>query len=512
MKNVSIFSTFLAKNAIYVRRLKTGIPCFKDGQGKGISTKTVYRKYMDAQPLLDGWEYMSESEMDKYMQDNAPEENSKEEKKRTPPTQFINEWIDKHSEEWDISPMGKRITLHRRDIPIDKDPTDLEATMMMDVYDSELPYREGEISRGIKVYLMNRYHNGVANMFEGIRYNDKANAGLEKWLNNVYAWLKPEESPEIFSMMMKQWGWQTKRKILGRPVKWHIWNNLYGASGLGKTTAIKKICRPMEDVTSTTTMAKLFDDTREVKRLTENYVLIFDELAINSEREEGEKLSGDQLSTVKSLVTGDTLDTRVFNTQEQSKKRITFSCISSANSHLYDIVYDPETMRRFFEFHCQAKATGDFSMIESTLEHSEYFWRGIDENNDQGYFDPDSALGKEVQDIQKHYYPTKSSVFDFMNEVKMGKGNTPAWRAYKPYKQYCINCGRKPKAMPTFISDIKHAIPESVRGDTAFIGYTLTELCKDHKYDDFADDLPSPNGSVPSPVSLEPFDFMKENM
>ena len=484
MKNVSIFSVFLQKNAIFPRRNKSGIACFKDGSGRTVSVSILHKRYIEAQKLIDDWEYVSEEEIEQYLQENAPRLENEEKSQRTPPSTFIKNWIESHAKEWDISPMGKRITLRRRNIPIDKDITDLESTMMLDIYDHNLPYRDGEISKGLKVYMMDRYHNGVANMFEGISYQPGSEAGLNRWLKNLYDWLKPEEDREIFYTLWKHWGWQTKRKVLGREVKYHMWINLYGASGLGKTTAIKKICRPMEDVTSTTTIAKLYDDTREVKRLTENYVLIFDELSINSEREEGDKLTSDQLSTLKSLITGDFLDTRVFKTQDQSKKKLTFSCISSANEHLYDVIYDPKTMRRFFEFHCQAQASGDFSMIEPTLQNSEYFWRGIDENLENGYFDPDSALGQRVGGIQSHYYPTKSSVFDWMRECKVRAGDKPAWSAYKYYSQYCRNCGRKAKAMPTFISDIKHAVPESVRNDTAFIDYDITELCKTHKYDD----------------------------
>lgn len=486
--NDQFFADFLQKTAFKVGRMKNGNATYQDMASRPRTVKNIYDKYMELQSVLEGWEYISEREMTDYLVRNAPQNDDK--KQRKPPSQFIKSWIDVHSNEWDISPMAKRITLRRRNIPIDKDITDLESSMLVDIYDHNLPYREGEISRGLKVYMMDRYHNGVANMFEGISYRPDSDAGLDKWLGNLYDWLKPSEDREIFYMMWKHWGWQTKRKILGREVKYHNWINLYGASGLGKTTAIKKICSPMEDVTSTTTIAKLFDDTREVKRLTENYVLIFDELSINSEREEGDKLTGDQLGTLKSLITGDFLDTRVFKTQDQSKKKITFSCISSANEHLYDVIYDPKTMRRFFEFHCQAKATGDFSMIEPTLNNSAYFWRGIDESLANGYFDPDSALGHKVASIQSHYYPTKSSVFDWMNECDARAGSKPAWTAYKYYSQYCRNCGRKAKAMPTFISDIKHAIPEAVRNDTAFIDYNLTELCRNHRYDDEVNTTP----------------------
>ena len=75
-----------------------------------------------------------------------------------------------------------------------------------------------------------------------------------------------------------------------------------------------------------------------------------------------------------------------------------------------------------------------------------------------------------------------------MSECDVRAGSKPAWTAYKYYAQYCRNCGRKAKAMPTFISDIKHAIPEAVKNDTAFIDYNITDLCRNHRYDsDFND-------------------------
>ena len=469
--------------------MKNGTITYQDLASRPKKTRNVYDKYMELQNILPGWEYIPEPEMDDYLIRHAPADTKESDKEpRIPPSKFVQDWLASHNREWIISPMGKRITLHRYGIPIDKDIEDLTCQIQVDVYDQELPYREGEISRCVNTYFTNLYQYGVSNMFQAIAYDQKYEKGTEKWLDNLYDYFQPQESREIFHMMMKQWGWQSKRKILGKEVKWHIWINFWGASGLGKTTCIKKTCAPMEDVTSTTTISKVFDDTREIKRLTENYVLIFDELAINSEGEDGDKLSADQTGTLKQLITGDYLDARVYCSQKQAKKKITFSCISSSNTHLYDVIYDPETMRRFFEVHCMAKATGEYSKINKTLDNAVYFWRGINENLDSGYFDPDSDLGKEVANMQKAYYPTKSSVFNWIKETSAKAGRTPAWRAYNTYKQYCLNCGRKPKGYDTFLSDVKHAIPDSVKNDTSLLDFKVTELCKNHKYDE--DDVP----------------------
>lgn len=494
MKNEK-FAEFLQKNGIRVGRRKDGSVTYQDFNSRGIAPLKVFEKYMAVRNSMEGWEYVSEQEIAEYMNGHAPEATG--ENKRIKPTVFIKQWMASHSSEWQISPMGKRITLHRYGIPVDKDIEDLTNEIQMNVYDESLPYREGEISRGVQNYMMDLYQDGVSKVFKTIAYDPLYEPAADKWIKNFYDYLQPAESLEIFSMMLKHWLWLVKRKLTGGPVRYHIWLNLYGATGLGKTTAVTKMCRPLEDVTSMTTIAKLFDDTREIKRLTENYILIFDELAINSEREEGDKLQGDQQSTLKSMLTGEFLDTRVFKTQNQSKKKITFSCISSANYHLYDIIYDPTSMRRFFEFHCQAEATGDFSKIEKTLDNSSYLWKGINENLEDGYFDPQSKLGQEVTKIQRAYYPTKSSVYDWIKETGAHAGNTPIFRAYRSYQNYCNNCGRKPKAMNSFIDDVKHALPDSIRGESAAVDFNVTELCRKHKFYD--DDLP-PTYNVIRPI------------
>lgn len=426
---------------------------------------------------IKGWEYASLQDVTAYFNENKPADEEKS-VERLPPSVFVEHWLTGFAKEWEISPMGKRITWRRNGIPIDRDIEDLFTAIMCSVNDRQLKYREGEIKHALINHFNLIYHDGIVNLFKTIAHDQRYEPGLEVWLRKLYDWLKPSQSFEIFSVLMKHWGWQVKRKLLERDVKYHMWINFYGATGLGKTTAIKKICAPLEDVTSTTTISKIFDDTREVKRLTENYVLIFDELAVNSEDESGEKLSKDQLAMLKSILTGDCLEARVYQTQKQQKKKITFSCISSANEHLYDIIYDDKSMRRFFEFNCTAKASGDFKAIEPVLAHPEFFWKGIDEDREEGYYQKDSELGLEIDAIQAKYYPTTSSVFNWKEETSARPGNRPAAKAYRYYRNYCVNCGYKPKSMLRFIDDLRHALPEAVTGNTITIDFSVTDLCR----------------------------------
>lgn len=487
MNKNDIFAVFLQKNAIFPRRNKTGEACFKDGQGKTISIKTLHKRYIDAQNLLDSWDYMSEAEIDRYLQDNAPQDTGGSKEKRVPPSQFVVSWLATNPD-WKISLNGRRITTTHGGIPRDRDMEDLTTAIQSTVDEQELPYREGEINRCVKMFLMDKDQKAVSTIFAKIKHDRTKEELCDRWLKKIHEYFKITESLEMFTLLMKHWGWQVKRKMLGRKVVHHLWINFYGAQGTGKTTFLNRLCECFGDLVSMTTISKLFDDTKEIKRLTENYVLIFDELALNVESEESGKLNADQKAIIKSIITGDTLDARVYGTQNQAKRAITFSCISSANNHLYDIVYDETSMRRFFEFHCEARDIKDFKEINKILNYAEVFWQAIDEDLDLGYVNPEVSVWDEVKHIQASYYPTKSSVYEWIKETGAKPGTGPASRAYKAYRQFAINCGNKPKTLANFISDIKHAIPDARRGEIITIDFTFTALCRKSSYDD---ELPS---------------------
>lgn len=494
MSKNEVFELFLQNSAISVTRLKNGNLCYKDGTGHTLSTSNVLRKYYEVANFLPEKVSIDASDVENYLSEHAPVQKGKDKEERIPPLQYVSSWITGNAEKWKISTNGKRITCWEYGVPRDKDMEDIITAVQATVDEQQLPYREGEITRAVKYYFMMLDQQGAANIYNRIKYDPTKVKACMKWLRNVYDFFKPEESFELFCILMMHWGWQVKRKLLGRKVLYHIWLNFFGAAGTGKTTFIQKMTSPMEDVTSTTTISKIFDDTREIKRLTENLVLIFDELALNVDSEESGKLNADQKAILKSIITGEFLDARVYGTQNQAKKKITFSCISSANNHLYDIIYDETTMRRFFEFHCTAEKVKDFKEINKTLDHSEYFWYGIDEDLEHGYFNPDCSMWEEISKIQRSYYPTKSSVYEWMKDTKAKPGNRTPVAAYRAYRQFCINAGCKPKTMMNFVADIKHAMPDSIRGETVMLDFNMTEMCM--KDGGASDDIPSNYGDM----------------
>lgn len=337
-------------------------------------------------------------------------------------------------------------------------------------------YTLGTIKSTLNNMAAEARSNCLGNVFKQIKYDPNYVDYTNQYLKAIYDYLKPSESYEIFSTLFKHWAWQVKRKICNKEVVWHIWINLFGATGLGKSYMIKKMCGVLDEFMTTTTISKLFDDTKEIKRLTEKYILNLDELAINREDSSYEgALSSDEQATLKSMLTGDYLDTRVYGTQNQARRKITFSCISSSNNHLYDVIYDETSMRRFFDFNCTAQKKDNYDDINKWLDNSIDFWKGIDETLEKGYWQPISKVGLEIDKIQKGYYPTKSTLMYWLEYNKLEPGDSSPDLIFPKYKEWCKLSGYTAKTLRGFIDELKKRFPEFTSSD-GIIRVKLTSI------------------------------------
>jgi hypothetical protein len=431
-----------------------------NGQHKYATPNDVFTAYVMFMAQKGQSPDVTLADVAKFIANNTPKEEQEE---RKPCRDWINEWLEEHKANWKFNTGWTSIVYMYDGIPRNKTLEDLKDALMETVYKEQLAYKEGEVKTTLNCIARDASSFAVSTIFKKIAYDEKMVDPCDRFLHGLYDYLKPTESYEIFKTLMMHWGWMCKRRMLGRDVVWHIWINLFGATGIGKTTLLKKLCSPMADYTSVTNISMLFDSTREIGKLSEYYVLIFDELAVNVEGEAGGFLTDDNLATLKSILTSDFLDVRVYGTQRQSKQKITFVPISSANNHLYDIIFDPTSMRRFFEFHCTADKPKDYKDINKYLEHSDVFWRGIDENRERGYWDPSSEIGEQISNIQSSYYPTRTTTSLWIKACNVTKGTSRGTAAFRHYTNWCRETGhKKPKTMEGFVADIAHMLPEAV--------------------------------------------------
>lgn len=453
------FANFFNKNFRFNLNSRTkSYGIFSNRSNKYVDVATVFNTYSQTMSDLGISVGITMADVEQYINDNTPKTQEEE---RLPITQFIESWLKANAKNWHMSPAWKEIEYTTFGVTSPKDLDSLRSSIMVYIYENGLKYGVDEVKTALTVIAMNKQQEALKCMVEKITYNEKMVEAGERWLKALYDFFKPTASYEKFAIMFKHWAWQVKRKIWNREVKNHIWLNFMGGTGLGKTTALKKVMKVLEDFYSTTTVAKMFEDTKEIKRLTENYVLILDELALNVEGEAGGLLTNDQKAILKSMISGDKLDTRVYGTQQQSKRKITFSCISSANTHLYDVIYDETSMRRFYEFNCQGTKPNSYDEINKYLDNSHIFWQSINEDLEDGYWDVHSTVGKEITEEQAAYYPTRTTTSMWIDAQKVTVGKEPATNAYKAYTAWCHDTGNRSKAYQNFLTDIKHILPSA---------------------------------------------------
>lgn len=430
-----------------------------NGSNKYVQAQNIFEMYASVKAKQGMIVDVTVDDIAAYIKEHTPVDKEEEKK---PCRQWIGEWLATRKDNWRFNASWSLITYYYNGIPHNKTLDDLKDALMETVYQEQLAYKVEEVKTTLNCMARDADGFAASTIFQRIAFQEKMVEPCDRFLKGLYDYCKPEESFEIWCMLWKHWGWICKRRMLGFPVVWHIWINLYGATGIGKTTLIKKLCEPMIDYVSITNISTLFDSTREIAKLSSYYVLVFDELAVNTEGEPGGNITEDNKAVLKSILTGDYLDVRVYGTQKQSKQKITFVPISSANNHLYDIIFDPTSMRRFFEFHCTAEKPKSFDKINKYLERSDVFWKGIDENLERGYWDPSSELGEQITDIQASYYPTRTTTSMWIEACDVKPGSVSGTTAYKAYTNWCRETGNKSKTMQNFVRDIAHMLPAAV--------------------------------------------------
>lgn len=334
-----------------------------------------------------------------------------------------------------------------------------------------MQYRIGTIEATIKK-IATECNNISQNLIaDKISFEEKYVQYTDKFLRAFYDYFKIKEDFEIFKMLMMHWMWQVKRKITNREVVWHIWLNILGPTGTGKTYFVRKLCNVFDNYYIESQMRVIFDDTREIGKFTSKYIINFDELAVNKEKFVGGEatLTKDEIATLKSFVTGEKKDTRIYGTQRQATNTLTTSIISTANEHLYDVFYDDTSMRRYFEFTSERKKQGteeEKKTLNDFLDHSVYLWKAVDENREQGYWDQKSETSKKITEIQQSYYPTKSTILYFNKFYEFKKDmSSKSSETYNTYSTWCKNSGFKAKSLLNFNQEIAKRWPNLIGQD-----------------------------------------------
>jgi hypothetical protein len=247
----------------------------------------------------------------------------------------------------------------------------------------------------------------------------------------------------------------------------------------------------MEDFVTDADLGTIQDIDREIKKFTDYFVIFFDELKQGDNKDNNDlQLSDAAIDMIKGIMTQEKFNVRIMGGQTQNRFINTVVPISCANKHLYDIIYDGEAMRRWFEFTCQRdKIPESYDELNNVLATFKNALQCIDENNDKGYWIKGSDTDKKIVEIQKHYIPTATSTNTWIDYCHV----TPDYNrsaitsfmapAYKQYCTYCRSVGKHAAGMQRVTMILGRLWPECI-DDKGF-----AHIFIEHKVDDITGNL-----------------------
>jgi hypothetical protein len=158
--------------------------------------------------------------------------------------------------------------------------------------------------------------------------------------------------------------WQVKRKIKGIEVFDHLMPVILGAQGIGKSTLVRNMLKPVEELCASTDFKAITDDRNAM--LWRNFVILLDEMGWAKKAE---------MDTVKNILSAETLTRRIMNTTKYNTITQHATFIGTANAHeLSELIRDDAT-RRFISL--SMKIQPDRAVINGMDWKA--VWQSIDE-------------------------------------------------------------------------------------------------------------------------------------
>ena len=448
---------------------------FKDGRGTTVVPSKVFQDY-------SYYAFVNHKSMDGVTAESIAEhmlglqrqfQEAKKAKKETPPADdIIREYMKEHGNLWVISPTMATIEARDGEGSAQITAGTLEFATAITVWAQNkrgYAVTRDTIKMNLADIALNKKKRLVGDIMRKAAYNPEKVEACHRCIEDIRKLWRIEEPENIFRVVVKHWIWQVKRKLQNNPTKWELWLNFFGSAGTGKSTLLRRLCKDvLGDYYDEPTLAIFADMTRERDKFTATYVLNFDELSMG---ENVNFLSSDALpesivTNMKKAITQKEGLFRNLGGQDQSMRRIVFSGISSANKHLYDIIFDESTMRRYFEIHCtfdKSEISPEYYRVKDEIQSRLLdIWQGVDESDPNGYFNEAAPEFTEITRIQQNYYPTTTTTamwVDDQNVIAGGESNT--LEMYHEYEDWCKERGYRTKSQKYWLIDIKHILPEA---------------------------------------------------
>lgn len=187
--------------------------------------------------------------------------------------------------------------------------------------------------------------------------------------------------------VFKHWIWQVKRKLVQKPVKFHMMLNIRGDQGKGKTLSTNKLLSPLRELKAQRNIKELCDE-RNSYILGRLAVILIEELA---------GASAAEIEGFKAMITGEQIQSRILGTNSHQDNPQNVTLISTANTSVGEVISDATGMRRFYEVEFrrdEQKCWDEMNAIDVVD-----VWRSVDHNQDEAYILPFAAEIRAKQNL-----------------------------------------------------------------------------------------------------------------
>lgn len=277
----------------------------------------------------------------------------------------------------------------------------------------------------IDEYIEKMRHGYLDNVKRKLNtYNPKGLEQLETFLKHLCG----KNYKEMDLHVMCHFIWNVKRRINNRETYREVMPVIVGDQGIGKSYNIKnKLLEPLAALWKSTSFRQL-DDGRELKMLSNNFVLLFDEMSYANKSD---------VNNVKRLITEQTYSMRRMRETSHEILAKNAQFIGTSNNSLTSSITDTTGMRRFYEIECvEVEDIPDILKFYEGFNNLDYdlMWQAVDATKN-------SPILEHIRDLDsiQEQYKSEDPIREWINnsgEVSLIPKDQPGDKASDLLKNF----------------------------------------------------------------------------
>lgn len=332
-------------------------------------------------------------------------------------------------------------------------------------------YGEGKIRHVLDLWKPEQIERYVSEVKRNILYKPTS---TQNELESFVYYITGERNEHDIAVI-KHFIWQTKRKMEALQVEYHLMPILFGKTGIGKSEAIYKFLEPIQGLYKAPNDMTVINDERSARILHDCYCIHFDEMA---------KASKVDVDRLKNVISSKHVTYRPMRSNDSATLSNRSTFIGASNTSIFELIYDPTSMRRFWQINVDDNLKNNWKEINS-LSYLE-MWQSINPLEDS----PIKKYINDIADIQskefRNFFPLEEFLLDLCDEIK--EDSNIIWNSskeiYHSFKKWMMFQNRS-KYVPTlakFERSFQHFIVKKegervtyLVGDKTFIKKRINE-------------------------------------